>query len=387
MIDVAKKRGLSPITPITPLLLPITLPPITQEQHEGILYMGSLTSIQLLRAIAAWLVVYAHYYLFFPIYHLYNYQWLGIFGVDIFFVISGFIMFYSFANTMCTAREFFVKRLIRIVPAYWFFTFLLIPLSYIYTKEFSYTDWNLNSLLASLFFIKSANPADSVPNPFLTVGWTLNYEMFFYALLSLCIMVFGRFSFFACTLALIILPLAWDEHWFYGILISQKLLYAFVFGIALGYAYKKTEGRNIPHAIYYIFGIALLIFGVTLFVKYQPFLNSPEDLNGLGGLRLLLSFILVSSLLMLEITLSKLRGDVSRLLRYLGNISYSTYLSHTLIINIILHYIGQKKHSLEWELILLLITSLIIFAISHFSYQYIENGSRLKLLKNKLLGR
>ena len=73
-----------------------------------------LTSVQLLRFIAAFLVVLTH--------TLGEYEWsrpFGSFGVDIFFVISGFIIY---VITDKDFEYFLRKRLIRIVPMYWVFT-------------------------------------------------------------------------------------------------------------------------------------------------------------------------------------------------------------------------------------------------------------------------
>jgi exopolysaccharide production protein ExoZ len=347
--------------------------------------MNSLISIQILRAVAAWLVVFSHYMQFFPTHHLVNngwenYGWLGHFGVDIFFVISGFIMFYSLSNRMCSAKEFFIRRLIRIVPAYWFYTFLMVLLASIYTKEFSYTDWNLNTLISSLFFTLSKNPSGAGYFPLLTVGWTLSFEMFFYALLSLCILTFGRFFFLACTFTLIALPLMWNKQWIFGMLISQKLLYAFVYGIALGYVYIRLKSTR-PRLLY-VLGVCLFVLGVMLLVSGQLFVK-PIQIGG-DEKRPLLAFLFIGSALCFESVFLKIRVNSFRLLRYLGDISYSTYLLHTLVIGVSLHYIGNLG-SASAELLLLFITSLTILAISHLSYQYIETGPLLAMLKKRAL--
>lgn len=340
--------------------------------------MNSLISIQILRAVAAWLLVYHHEYALLSIRHFQFNQQLGYFGVDIFFVISGFIMFYSLANREYGAKEFFVKRLIRIVPAYWFYTLLMVLLSWVYAKEFSYTDWNLNTLIASLFFIITKNPSGHIGYfPLLTVGWTLSFEMFFYAWLSLCIFAFGKFRFWACTITLLVLPLIWDKYWIYGL--STKLLYEFAFGIVLAHGYLKL--RNARPRLLYVLGIALLSFLALL---------SQIDINNVdGGMfdlqRSLSACLLISSALCFELALLKIKINAFRLLKYLGDTSYSTYLVHLLVIGVFRHYFGKQDSELG-ELLLLFTTSLTIFAISHLSYQYIEIGLLFKILKRKLVG-
>ena len=340
--------------------------------------MNSLISIQILRAVAAWLVVYHHYMS--TLHNDERYTQLAILGVCIFFVISGFVMFHSLSNKACSAKEFFVRRLIRIVPAYWFYTFLTVLLSLIYAKEFLYDNWNLTSLIASLFFIGAKVPYGLVYFPLLVVGWTLIFEIFFYVLLSLCIWIFGRFSFLACIFALIALPLVWDKQWICALLISNKVLWWFVYGIALGYVYIKL--KNVSHLLLYFVGVALLILDATLLLHGQKF---DKHLQVVGGLNPFLAFLLIGSGLCFEPVLSKIRINAFRILRYLGDISYSTYLSHTLIINICLHYIGNLNRMRE-EILLFLI-SLTILAISHLTYQYIEIGPLVNIMKRKYAGR
>ena len=76
--------------------------------------MVMLNSVQYLRAMAALLVVG---------YHINSYQVYLMSGVDIFFVISGFIMWQS-TRGGTSPRQFLTNRLIRIVPLYWLVTFL-----------------------------------------------------------------------------------------------------------------------------------------------------------------------------------------------------------------------------------------------------------------------
>jgi peptidoglycan/LPS O-acetylase OafA/YrhL len=125
----------------------------------------SLVSIQALRAIAALLVFWGHAInavtlevpADFP--HLY-----GPFGVDIFFVISGFVMVYSSEGLFGQPGapiKFFARRIARIVPLYWAATAILVwfVVPYASTK----------AVLGSLFF------APRIPSeaPLLFVGWTL----------------------------------------------------------------------------------------------------------------------------------------------------------------------------------------------------------------------
>jgi exopolysaccharide production protein ExoZ len=100
----------------------------------------------------------------------------GAMAVDIFFVISGFIVAYSTASTPSRPGRFFTLRVIRIVPLYWAATLVLAALEQMAPSQLaSPFSWGL--LAHSLAFVP--------PYPLFKLGWTLNYQMFFYALFAL----------------------------------------------------------------------------------------------------------------------------------------------------------------------------------------------------------
>ena len=104
-------------------------------------------------------------------------------GVHIFFLISGFIMLYSASNQFAEARAqktFFVKRLIRIVPIYWILTTLSVFILAIKPDLFTYRQTlDISWILASYLFIPWTS-VDLVDSPVIGLGWTLNFEMYFY---------------------------------------------------------------------------------------------------------------------------------------------------------------------------------------------------------------
>src|SRR3954447_23554640 len=98
-------------------------------------------------------------------------------GVDLFFVISGFIIFYTTQNPALTPAAFLRRRIERIVPLYFFviltFTLLALTLPAIFATPGWYTP---RHILKSLAFISFT---DGEP-PVIAVGWSLEYEMYFY---------------------------------------------------------------------------------------------------------------------------------------------------------------------------------------------------------------
>ena len=157
-----------------------------------------IVSIRILRGIAAWLVVFHHFGngLTSPFAAFFGRH--GSFGVDVFFVISGFIIVYVTGVKDHDARTFLLCRLFRLAPAYWLATLLVLLLKAIFPVEFSYTDWTWSTLLWSASFVPVQNPAGFGPYPPLVVGWTLNIEAFFYVLVAACFVFGRRYRFVAC---------------------------------------------------------------------------------------------------------------------------------------------------------------------------------------------
>jgi exopolysaccharide production protein ExoZ len=128
--------------------------------------------IQYLRALAALSVVWYHA----------NLEYGGTpfngAGVDVFFVISGFIMVYT---TKSSAWEFAKNRLIRVVPLYWLATVLLLALCAL--GLFHTIQVTPMRIIKSFLFIPYAG------GPVLNPGWTLSYEMAFYAIFAFSLLV------------------------------------------------------------------------------------------------------------------------------------------------------------------------------------------------------
>ena len=354
--------------------------------------MKTLNSLQLSRAIAAWLVVYHHYMQGF-----HNFQWstpaghffttVGKFGVDIFFVISGFIMYYTLARGNYTASEFVRRRLLRIVPAYWIATLAFLAVLHVFPSPFtSLFGWNLSSLALSLLFIPHANPAGIGQFPLLTIGWTLNYEMFFYVWLSLMLFLFRSAWFFSCALSMIVLPLFWQHDWPYSAILSSSLLYEFVIGMFVGHLYLRAEAlgksRSASVGTILLLGGGLLYWAGAMHWSILDFSKTPYFWRW-GDLTYHFSAaIFVCAALAFEQQVSTLR--MLRALRYLGDMSYSTYLVHPIALCIAVYVLGQPQ-TLPAELFALCVYTAMTLVLSHVSYRWIETGPLMDFLKGALI--
>ena len=114
----------------------------------------------------------------------------GGFGVDVFFVISGFII--CLVSDGRRPGEFIWDRAARVVPLYWLLTLAVTAVALLAPSLLNSTSAEPMLVLQSLLFIPFMK-ASGAMQPILFVGWTLNYEMFFYALFSLCLFA-GRLA-------------------------------------------------------------------------------------------------------------------------------------------------------------------------------------------------
>lgn len=106
------------------------------------------------------------------------------FGVDVFFVISGFII--CLVADDRRPGEFMWDRIARVVPLYWTLTLAVWALALVAPSLLNSTTADPWLLLQSLLFVPFMKASGQM-QPILYVGWTLNYEMLFYALFALCL--------------------------------------------------------------------------------------------------------------------------------------------------------------------------------------------------------
>lgn len=144
--------------------------------------MGKLYNIQALRGVAVLLVVLFHLKAIEKKYGgnntiLPDFFDFGIFGVDLFFVISGFIMVVvtkgKFQNTK-QAFLFLYHRASRIYPTYWVYSILVLVVLIIRPSLVNNSQGNQTDILASFLLW----PSETLP--LVMVGWTLIHEMYFY---------------------------------------------------------------------------------------------------------------------------------------------------------------------------------------------------------------
>jgi exopolysaccharide production protein ExoZ len=156
--------------------------------------------IQYLRAIAALMVVWQHARVQIPGLEAALPWDVGAHGVNIFFVVSGFIMAHT--SKRATPWAFMQRRIVRVVPLYWLMTLVTVALAWIAPNLFRSTSIEAGHVLQSLLFIQHESPTHAGKLwPVLVPGWSLNYEMLFYAAFAISLLVKHRLAALAALLA------------------------------------------------------------------------------------------------------------------------------------------------------------------------------------------
>lgn len=156
-------RGISPTPTVDATLENSQL--LRRKASEISQRKDTLCSLQALRAVAATMVVLFHAYVHLDVRNIIPgipaLVDAGRAGVDIFFVISGFIMVYISKDSFGkrgASRDFMIRRIIRVVPVYWFYTLLIASILFIAPRLFSEgKTFGLEHLAASLLFIPWQN--------------------------------------------------------------------------------------------------------------------------------------------------------------------------------------------------------------------------------------
>jgi exopolysaccharide production protein ExoZ len=207
-----------------------------------------IDGIQYLRAVAALMVVAHHARHYFPQGDLWSN--LGSRGVDIFFVISGFIMAHSTrgyradGDRAAQALEFLLKRVIRVVPLYW--------LALLWTGKsslFSGAQPPLDVLRDFLFVPHFHRVYTGSIFPYLVPGWTINYEMFFYAIFALSLLLGGRRFRFVAIVLLALVGLGFlDWKSAPAIFYTSSVLLEFLLGVVV-YFLTRSSGRVLSRSM------------------------------------------------------------------------------------------------------------------------------------------
>ncbi len=276
-----------------------------------------------LRAVAAVLVAITHLIMRLIDYQVVGADWqrfliAGKAGVYTFFAVSGLIMIKSSLahfGKPGAPWKFILRRLIRIVPIYYVFTLLFIVRMTMVGEP-----WSAGELLMSFLFIPYVNPT-GLMQPLYGLGWTLNYEMFFYAIFALSLFLTRRLG-------------------------LAVLFTALVAVVGLGLAWGQSLPNGDPQDLLAFYGHPIILFfiaGMLIGLAPVPVRLSPKICLLLAS-ALLLGAVLISDPTLTMICCVAAVWVVSceknpetidaaeRSMEFLGEASYSIYLTHSFVL-------------------------------------------------------
>lgn len=312
---------------------------------------GQIVSVQVLRAIAALTVVFGHAQhdalisagrtgIEFVRNHLL--PWGA--GVDLFFVISGFIMVHASARLFGSEGAgviFLRRRLIRIVPLYWLISSAYIILSHGFANAGSKTEIGLDALIASYLFWPMDIFRDGFPRPIYTLGWTLNYEMLFYAVFAACLALPRRVAVLTTSLLLTtgvalgaLIPLESTSLAFW----TKPIILEFVLGMAIAEArHMGWRLGRVAQGLALALALAILLtdpMGASL--KPDDWITPNDGVRlfcwGVPAALIMAALLLVSDRTVQTPTAQIRTGKVWQLAVALGDASYALYLVHPFVI-------------------------------------------------------
>lgn len=327
-----------------------------------------ISSLDALRGIAALAVVLYHYtFRYDAIYghefsleHLFIFKY-GYLGVQLFFMISGFVIYLSLENTS-NIKKFAFNRFARLYPAYWFaviFTFIVVLALGLPGRDVSFLHMLVNlSMLNGFVGIPSVDG----------VYWTLRVELSFYFVIATLYFLLPRKQVLIGFLSLLILAFFVKYLYLLGnvhisikilnLILSLDFLHFFGAGIGFYLLSKKND---------YLLASLLIATSILYNLAFGK------------GAELIITLSFYPLFLLLSAGKAKFLS--TRLLTYLGAISYSLYLVHQNIGYMIFNY--SYKYNIH-PVIAFFIALSVSILIAHFSTRYIEQtiGRKLKKLSD-----
>ena len=331
-----------------------------------------LKSLQILRFVAATSVVYYHITFSF-----------GSFGVDIFFVLSGFVIALVISKYQ-SPNLFAISRVSRIIPIYWILTTLLLMVILVapnLIEETLIPSANFWNYLRSLLFIPFYNGEEV--KPLLQLGWTLNYEMFFYLLVWISL-ILTRYSLIFVSTLLIFLFLIFAfviQASIASSFLGNDIILEFILGIIAFKIYSSSIMKNM--SLFVLSFLIIVCFCLMIYFQINDLVTSRLFFYGLP------SFLIVLCSVGLENYLTRVRTNIISFFVSMGDASYSTYLSHWYVVVASRKIFSEKLEIYNFHspigIFFTLIISLIVGQIIYKLADNPMNFALKKYLSNKLI--
>lgn len=349
---------------------------------------NKIYSLQIFRGLAALLVLIAHANLIIDNKLFGGGLIIGWCGVDFFFVLSGFIIFYVNYNNIGNPSKFNIyiqKRVIRIYPIYWVYTLIVllgntILWSFMGKTFISWLDLN-NINIIKVFMLIPTNTTLS-EMPILPVAWTLSYEMLFYLAFSLLILLKPKYSYPLLGVWVILIFLNLFGFIEYqsiqlNFLLNSKILEFFLGGIiAYGLRHYSTYRIKKYWSIILTL-ISIILLGGSWVNAYNNYVFfAHNDVLTFGVPFALLIFSAVFCEPNTEQSFSKIK----RVFIYLGDASYSIYLTHFILL------LPFSKFKSVDSIYIFFVAVFISLSMGCILYSYVEK-LLLRIINDSFLGK
>ncbi len=293
----------------------------------------------------------------------------GMFGVDLFFIISGFIMVTltrgKFQNTK-QALHFFYQRITRIYPTYWVYFTLFLAIFLINPSLVKSTQIDI---LSSFLLLPSNVP------PLVKVSWTLVHEIYFYLIFFLILLFIPEkrmpLAILLWAVVVILLNYLFESSNPFSVLVSHPLTIEFIGGCFLAINFIPTK-KNTSMGTGLLLTLAFigLIFSIYGFNYYQHIYESAIPT---GWWRVIIFGIPASLLVFFFINLEKNGFLIHPLLVKIGDASYSIYLSHVFVLSAGGQlWLTFQVNSIYDNIFMIPALFILIIIIGTFSYNFIE---------------
>jgi peptidoglycan/LPS O-acetylase OafA/YrhL len=343
--------------------------------------INKFENVQALRGIAVMLVVFFHLVIIEKKYGhgliiLPNFLNIGSAGVDVFFVISGFIMATITRGQFQQLQgiwHFLFNRITRIYPLYWFYSSLALIVFLLHPNWVNQSQHHQVDVIKSFLLLPQNNL------PLLEVGWTLIHEMYFYFVITFLLFLPEKkfinllglwLSFIFLTTTFLSLKSPSMK------IITNPLTCEFIAGCLIARSFYGNKGYN--YAIF-ISGIIILLLGFGIFNFIRPN-QIPIDWT-----RICLFGIPSIMMVYAGVGLEFNAAIFPSFLRKLGDASYSIYLSHILVFSALGRiWATIRNDNIIFHLLALtaMVAAVIIFGL--ISYYYLETPLIFYFRKIKL---
>lgn len=298
-----------------------------------------LYNIQISRGIAALLVLVAHANLMVNPLLCHGVFLIGWSGLHFFFVLSGFIIFQAHSHQIGDPASFgpyIYKRIRRIYPIYWVYTLIVLAINVLLVKAFSrplvtWTAMDPGTIIQSLSLWPTDMSAGAMP--VIPVAWTLSYEMLFYAIFGITLLVRPQLSALVVVLwlALIFGSMAGVIKTGSPVLTvaANPMNLEFMLGCFAGYLVRKSGDSWSRPVIVAVLATGVMFLALAWVNAHSNYaLLGKSDAIQFG----MAFFLIVLGLALLERYRTKDPGALKRMAVYVGDASYSIYLTHFILI-------------------------------------------------------